>query len=160
VGINLLPHAVRELTILGLADRIAAAAVATEELVYFNKFGREIWREPRGVAAGYKWPQFSIHRGRFQMILLDEVESRIGADNVLTGHHLESFEVDDDGVTARFTDKATGASMGEYRGDILIGADGIHSVVRHRYYLNNSLSTRVGYCGVRRPRPPHSCPAG
>lgn len=134
VGINLLPHAVRELTMLGLADRIAAAAVATKELVYFNKFGAEIWREPRGVAAGYKWPQYSIHRGRFQMILLDEVVSRLGADHVLTGHHLESFDVDDDGVTARFTDKATGASMGEHRGDILIGADGIHSVVRHKYY--------------------------
>jgi hypothetical protein len=134
VGINLLPHAVRELTIHGLADRIGAAAVATEELAYFNKFGAEIWREPRGVAAGYKWPQYSIHRGRFQMILLDEVVARIGADRVLTRHHLESFEDDDDGVTARFTDKATGASMGEHRGDILIGADGIHSAVGHKYY--------------------------
>ena len=45
------------MTILGLADRVAVAAVATEELVYFDKFGAEIWREPRGVAAGYKWPQ-------------------------------------------------------------------------------------------------------
>ena len=134
VGINLLPHAVRELTILGLADRIAAAAVATGELVYFNKFGAEIWREPRGVAAGYKWPQYSIHRGRFQMILLDEVVARIGADRVLTGRHLESFEEDGNGVTARFIDKATGAVAGVYRGDILIGADGIHSVVRHKYY--------------------------
>jgi 5-methylphenazine-1-carboxylate 1-monooxygenase len=134
VGINLLPHAVRELTILGLADPIAAAAVATGELVYFNKFGAEIWREPRGVAAGYKWPQYSIHRGRFQMILLDEVVARIGADRVLTGRHLESFEEDGNGVTARFIDKATGAVAGVYRGDILIGADGIHSVVRHKYY--------------------------
>ena len=70
VGINTLPHAVRELTELGLADRLAATAIPTAELAYYSKHGRLIWSEPRGRAAGYNWPQFSIHRGELQMILL------------------------------------------------------------------------------------------
>src|SRR5712672_4191625 len=71
VGINVLPHAVRELIELGLHDRLDAAAVRTKELAYFSKHGKPIWSEPRGVEAGYIWPQFSIHRGTLQQILLD-----------------------------------------------------------------------------------------
>src|SRR5690242_19638976 len=63
VGINLLPHAVRVLTNLGLQDELSKVSVTTSELVYFNKFGQKIWQEPRGKFAGYKWPQYSIHRG-------------------------------------------------------------------------------------------------
>jgi len=156
VGINLLPHAVRELTILGLSERLAATSVATAELAYYNKYGMEIWREPRGIAAGYNWPQYSVHRGHFQMILLEEVLARIGRDHLLTAHHLESFEDDGKGVTARFVDKATGASAGEYRGDILIGADGIHSVIRHRFYpheVQPEYSGRVLWRGTTEAPP-------
>src|SRR5271166_2463481 len=81
VGINLLPHAVRVFDKLGLTPRLAAAAIATAELIYFNKFGQLIWREPRGLAAGYPWPQFSLHRGRFQALLLEEVQRRLGTDS-------------------------------------------------------------------------------
>ncbi len=63
VGINVLPHAVRELIELGLHDKLDAAGVRTRELAYFSKHGKPIWSEPRGLEAGYKWPQFSIHRG-------------------------------------------------------------------------------------------------
>ena len=63
VGINVLPHAVRELIELGLHDKLDAAAVRTRELAYFSKHGKPIWNEPRGVEAGYKWPQFSIRPG-------------------------------------------------------------------------------------------------
>lgn len=136
VGINLLPHAVKVLTGLGLADQLAEAGVATAELVYFNKFGQHIWGEPRGLAAGYRWPQFSIHRGNLQMLLLEETIARLGAGNVLTGHHLHSFDETPDGITARFIDRETGTLVCEETGDALIGADGIHSVVRKRFYPN------------------------
>jgi len=138
VGLNLLPHAVRELTILGLTDRLVSAGVATAELAYFNKFGAEIWREPRGIAAGYRWPQYSIHRGAFQDALLDEFGARIGPGRLHTGRHLASFEQDDGGVTARFIDKASGAIHEEARGDILVAADGIHSVGRSFFYPNEA----------------------
>ena len=98
VGINLLPHAVRVLTNLGLQDAMADVAVATRELIYFNKFGQQIWGEPRGIFAGYHWPQFSVHRGTFHMLLLQKVKDTLGAERVLTGHHLLSCENKSDGV--------------------------------------------------------------
>src|SRR4051812_31890765 len=64
VGVNLLPHAVRELTELGLAGELESAALPTAELIMFNRHGQRIWAEPRGILAGYRWPQYSIHRGR------------------------------------------------------------------------------------------------
>ncbi len=130
VGINVLPHAVRELTELGLFDRLDAAGVRTAELAYFSKRGKPIWSEPRGLEAGYNWPQFSIHRGTLQQILLDAARERLGDANILTSHHLADFRDDGTGVTGRFTDRATGQEAGIYRGDVLIAADGIHSAVR------------------------------
>jgi len=144
VGLNLLPHGVRELTILGLADRLASAGVATAELAYFNKFGSQIWREPRGIAAGYHWPQFSIHRGALQTLLLEECHSRIGANRLHPGCHLESFEQDASGISARFIDKGTGALLEEHRADLLVAADGIHSVARRRFYPNEPQPAHSG----------------
>src|SRR6516165_3571327 len=80
VGINLLPHAMRELSKLGLQDELGATGVAIDELVYLTKYGRQIWREPRGLAAGYRWPQIAIHRGELQMLLLARVRERLGPD--------------------------------------------------------------------------------
>lgn len=133
VGINLLPHAVRVLTNLGLQEAMTSVAVATSELIYFNKFGQQIWVEPRGVFAGYHWPQFSVHRGTFQMLLLQRVRDVIGADKVLTGQHLQVCNNTADGVSATFIDKKT-ERQSTVHGDALIGADGIHSVVRKQFY--------------------------
>jgi 5-methylphenazine-1-carboxylate 1-monooxygenase len=69
VGINVLPHATRELTELGLLDDLYAVEVATGDLAYYSKYGRRIWSEPRGINAGYLWPQFSIHRGKLLGVL-------------------------------------------------------------------------------------------
>ncbi len=134
VGINVLPHAVRELIELGLADRLQAAAVRTKELAYFSKRGQPIWSEPRGLEAGYKWPQFSIHRGTLQQILLDTAIERLGRDNILTNHHLAGWTETDNGIRADFVDKATGRAVGADEGALLIAADGIHSAVRETLY--------------------------
>lgn len=69
VGINLLPHAVRVLSDLGVEPRVAAIGSPTAELIYFSKHGKLIWREPRGRDAGYPWPQYSVHRGRLHLML-------------------------------------------------------------------------------------------
>jgi 2-polyprenyl-6-methoxyphenol hydroxylase-like FAD-dependent oxidoreductase len=134
VGINVLPHAVRELIELGLHDGLDAAAVRTKELAYFSKHGKPIWSEPRGLDAGYKWPQFSIHRGQLLKILLDAATERLGAENILTSHHLADFKETEGGVRADFIDKATGKPMGSHDGALLIAADGIHSAVREKLY--------------------------
>src|SRR5436190_6353763 len=132
VGINVLPHAVRELIELGLHDQLDAIGVRTCELAFFSKHGKPIWSEPRGIEAGYKWPQFSIHRGRLQQILLDAVTERLGKANILTSHHLSGWTETADGVRADFIDKATGRLLGSHDGALLIAADGIHSAIREK----------------------------
>src|ERR1700743_905159 len=136
VGINVLPHAVRELIELGLYERLDAAGVATKELAYFSKRGQPLWSEPRGLEAGYKWPQFSIHRGTLQQILLETAIERLGTENILTSHHLSGGTDPSDGARAAFIDKAPGKPAGEYEGPVLIAADGIHSVAREKLYPN------------------------
>ncbi|MFN3744372.1 MAG: flavin-dependent oxidoreductase [Hyphomicrobiaceae bacterium] len=136
VGINLLPHAVRELTELGLADEIAETAIPTSTLSYFSKRGQLIWSEPRGRAAGYNWPQFSIHRGELQMILYRAVLERLGGDAVRTGAHFSAFVATDTGITAEFVDSRSGAPREVVDGALLIGCDGIHSTIRSKFVPN------------------------
>ncbi|WP_207538521.1 flavin-dependent oxidoreductase [Sabulicella rubraurantiaca] len=125
VGINLLPHAVRELTELGLGDRLAGIGVATRELRYVSAHGQLIWREDRGLAAGYRWPQYSVHRGRLHMMLLEVARER--GIPVETGRRVTGFAQDAQGVTLAFD------TNGEARGEALVGADGIHSAIRRHF---------------------------
>jgi 2-polyprenyl-6-methoxyphenol hydroxylase-like FAD-dependent oxidoreductase len=129
VGINTLPHAIRELAGLGLLDALDAVAIRTDELHYLSRHGQEVWREGRGYGAGHDVPQFSIHRGRLQSVIHKAVEQRLGAEAIHTGRRLGAFTQDEGGVTAYFFDRS-GAHVETARGDILIGADGIHSKVR------------------------------
>jgi 5-methylphenazine-1-carboxylate 1-monooxygenase len=133
VGINLQPAAVRELTELGLAGELARTGIATQGFSCFNKFGQLIWSEPRGVAAGYRWPQYSIHRGQLQLLLLRAARERIGDENVRGGLRLISFAQDSDRVTATLRDGITGEMVVD-DADILVGADGIHSAIRRQLY--------------------------
>src|SRR5262249_27190603 len=135
VGINTLPHAIKELAELGLLPRLDAVAIRTYELFYTNCLGQEIWREPRGLDAGYDVPQFSIHRGRLQGVLYQAVRARLGETRIHLGCRLAWFNQDDGGVTAYFFDRG-GSHRLTTRGDVLVGADGIHSVVRERLYPN------------------------
>jgi 5-methylphenazine-1-carboxylate 1-monooxygenase len=129
VGINTLPHAIKELAELGLLDRLDAVGIRTYELFYTNRFGQEIWREPRGLDAGYDVPQFSIHRGRLQAVIYQAVRARLGESRIHLGHRLGAYTQNESGITAYFFDRH-GAHRATARGDVLIGADGIHSLVR------------------------------
>src|SRR3954451_24328498 len=119
VGVNVLPHAVRELIELGLHDQLDALGVRTKELAYFSKHGKPIWSEPRGLEAGYKWPQFSIHRGALQQILLGAAIARLGPENILTSHHLTGWSDTPDGIRADFIDKASGRTAGTFEARLL-----------------------------------------
>lgn len=135
VGINLLPHAVRELTELGLLDALAAVGIPTAEFVYFSSRGQEIWREPLGVAAGYRWPQISIHRGELLGVLNRAVVDRLGAPCIHPGHQLARFgQSPSGGMWGEFVDRATGTPLNRVEADLLVGCDGIHSLVRRTLY--------------------------
>lgn len=129
VGINLQPNAVRELFDLGLRDDLEAIGVATRSLGFYTKTGREIWTEPRGRAAGYHWPQFSVHRGRLQMMLHDALIARTGADCIRTGHRAVGFY--DRGASCTLHLTRAGAAI-TAEGSLLVAADGIHSAIRHQ----------------------------
>jgi 2-polyprenyl-6-methoxyphenol hydroxylase-like FAD-dependent oxidoreductase len=130
VGINLLPHAVRELAELGLAEALAEIAVAPEQIAFFTSNGEVLYREPRGIAGGYAYPQYSVHRGELQRLLLSAVVDRLGPDAVRTGARLTGFDDGPDGVTAH-------TACGSITGQVLLGADGIHSVVRAQLHPEN-----------------------
>jgi 5-methylphenazine-1-carboxylate 1-monooxygenase len=156
VGINLQPNAVRELIELGLGDELKSVAIETSTLGYYNRFGQLIWSEPRGRAAGYNWPQYSIDRGDLQMILLAAVRARVGEQRIFTGHKLISFEQTAGGVVANFIDSRTKQPLPSRAGDLLIGADGIHSTVRAQLYPKEGppvSSGRIQWRGVVRAEP-------
>jgi 5-methylphenazine-1-carboxylate 1-monooxygenase len=134
VGINILPHATRELAELGLLADLEAVAIPTAEIVYFSKHGQRIWSEPRGLTAGYHWPQFSIHRGELLEVLHKAVLERLGPASVRTGHHLVQFGQTSNQAWAKFVDRASGDVIGSAEGDLLVGCDGVHSVVRQTLY--------------------------
>ena len=130
VGINVLPHAVRELTELGLANELATLGVATSELAFYNMHGNRIWSEVRGTEAGYLWPQYSIHRGVLQMMLLDAVRDRLGESTVRCGMRVARVADWADGAHVLCADDAAT----EFEADVAVAADGIHSAVRAQWH--------------------------
>ena len=129
VGINLMPHAVRELTELGLGGELEATGIPTAEMVHFDRHGNRIWGFASGRNIGYRWPQYSIHRGELQMILLGAARERLGPGAVRTGTAFVSFAESPAGILVRVRDRASG-TLSVLRGDVLVGADGLYSQVR------------------------------
>ena len=135
VGINIQAGAVRILSGLGLEPALAATGIETRELRYANRHGQTIWADPRGRHAGLPWPQFSIHRGELQMILLEGAQQMLGAGRIHFNRRIAGFEQRGQKVTARFADRDSGTAE-TVEADLLIGADGIHSAVRGQFFPN------------------------
>ena len=134
VGINLLPHAVRELAALGLESVLERVAIKTTDATFFNRFGQLIYQEPLGRAAGYDHPQFSIHRGDLQIVLLDAFRARAGRDRLNTNHHCTGVEQDGSGVSVHFSNGPGGANRSTVRGRVAIACDGINSAIRKQFF--------------------------
>ncbi len=150
VGINLLPHATQVLGELGLEPALAKVAVETQEAAFFNRFGQLIYQEPLGRRAGYAWPQFSIHRGDLQAVLLAAVKQRLGAGRLHLGWHCLGFEQDERAVRLAFRDRAA------VEGAIAVGCDGIHSMLRRQLYPHEGEPRYSGvnmWRGVTRWKP-------
>lgn len=155
VGINLPPHAVRELTELGLGDALHAVGVPTKELSYYDPAGRLIWAEPRGLDAGYRWPQYSIHRGTLQRILVDAVRERLGASSIQAGQRVSGVTQDGEAVQIHAVDQATQKPTNQ-EAKVAIAADGIRSPVRNSLYGSSipiASNGWVMYRGVTKSGP-------
>lgn len=156
VGINLLPHATRELSELGLQPALARVAVTTSEVAYYNRFGQLIYRDPCGLFAGYAWPQFSIHRGDLQMILLEACRARLGQDRIVTGARCVGVEQTDSEAIAHFEHSVTRERLPSQRGTAIVACDGVHSVVRKQFFPNEGPPRYSGlnmWRGVTRWKP-------
>ncbi|MFT4990248.1 MAG: 2-polyprenyl-6-methoxyphenol hydroxylase-like FAD-dependent oxidoreductase [Acidimicrobiales bacterium] len=132
VGINLQPNAIRELIDLGLGEDLNAIGIEATEWALVGRNGNDVWSEPRGRRAGYRWPQYSVHRGELQMLLYRTVIDRLGADAVRTGHRVTGYRTTPDDVTA-LVDTRDGGST-EISGSVLLAGDGLHSAVRSQMY--------------------------
>ena len=143
VGITLLPHAVRELTALSLGDEAARLGVENTTSAFYNRFGQKIFAEPRGLQAGYPFPEYGVHRGRLHMMLYRAVLDRLGPDAVMTGHRCSGVTQDGDDVRIGFTDP-TGAVLPGVTAATVIACDGINSAVRAHFYPGES----VQYTGI------------
>ena len=131
VGINVQPSAIVELAQVGLLDELRATGIETSQVAYYSRLGQQVWAEPRGIAAGYLVPQFSIHRGELQMLLLETAMKRLDPGAVQTGW--ETVSVDPDAGKITLLQRSSGHTRTE-QADIIVSADGIHSPVRLQFY--------------------------
>ena len=130
VGINLQPNAVRELHDLGIPEQdLERVGLPSREWALVGLSGNDIYSEPRGLLAGYNWPQYAVHRGHFHMLLYKKVVERIGPKAVRLGSRVTGYRRNLDGSVSALIDGVDG-STSETRGTLLVGADGIHSAVR------------------------------
>lgn len=127
-GINLQPNAVRELLDLDLGEELDAIGVKTRQYGFYSKFGKTIWEEPRGLWAGYAWPQYSLHRGQLQVMLYETLVKRAGIGCITTGARATGFENTEASVTLLLESGDTA------HGDLIVASDGIHSALRAQMY--------------------------
>jgi len=135
VGINLQPNAVRELYELGFgSESLDTLGVQTREWVLVGLNGNEVYSEPRGLKAGYKWPQYSVHRGELQMLLYRAALERLGATSIRTGLKVTGYRNHSDGIGVTALLQSRDGNRSEFEGSLLIAADGLHSAVRQQMY--------------------------
>ncbi len=167
VGITLLPHAMRELAALGLADRIEPLGIENLESVFCNRWGQFIFKEPRGRHAGYDLPEISLHRGRLHRVLLDAVLERLGQHRVHLNHRFVRVDQGEAGATVHFvggaeavrlegaTSLADATRLVAVKADVVVGCDGVNSSVRRQFYPDEALAFAGinTWRGVTRHRP-------
>ncbi len=130
VGINIQPNAIRELFDLGITvEELDGVGLPAREWALVGLNGNDVYSEPRGLEAGYRWPQYAVHRGLFQMLLYAKVVERMGAGAVRMGSRVSGYRNEADGTVTALVESADG-SRSEEKGILLIGADGLHSAVR------------------------------
>ena len=154
VGITLLPHAMREMTALGLGDELLRAGIENAESCFFNRFGQLIYKEPRGKRAGYQYPEVGIHRGTLHLALYHAVQERIGKDCVVTNRLCTGVEQDESGARILFKEASSGQTLPPVAADIVIACDGVNSAIRKQFVGDSVVFTGINtWRGVTRMKP-------
>lgn len=156
VGINIQPNAVRELLDLGLTrEDLDSVGVPAREWALVGRNGNDIYAEPRGLEAGYKWPQYAVHRGRFHLLLYRKLIERAGEGAVRLGSRVTGYSNNPNGTVTARIEAADGRHTTE-TGTVLIGADGIHSAIRAQMHPDQPpihWGGAVMWRGTTRARP-------
>jgi len=154
VGITLLPHGMREFTALGLGEQLLSIGIENAESCFFNRFGQLIYKEPRGKAAGYQYPEVGIHRGRLHLALYRAVLERLGADSVLTNRLCVGVEQNEAGARVLFKDTTTGQTLRPVAASAVIACDGVNSAIRKQFVGDDVVFTGINtWRGVTRHKP-------
>ncbi len=154
VGITLLPHAMRELAVLGLGADLLRVGIENAESCFFNRFGQLIYKEPRGKHAGYQYPEVGIHRGRLHLALYRAVQERLGKDCVVTNHLCVDVEQDEGGARIAFKETTSGRALPPVAADIVIACDGVNSALRNQLVGDGVVFTGINtWRGVTKHKP-------
>ena len=136
-GIQLGPNAFHAFDALGIGDTARAMAVYTDYMVMHDAVDAyQVGKIPTGEAFRQRFgnPYAVIHRADMHMSLVNGAKAS-GEVDIITNCHIERVEQDADGVSI-FDQHGT-----EYRGQALIAADGVKSVVRQKYVGDPALVT-------------------
>lgn len=144
VGITLLPHAMRELSALGLQAALEAEAIENLESVFFNRYGQFIYREPRGRHAGYALPELGIHRGKLHRIMYRAALERLGAMHVHTDHRCVGVDQSEGSAVVHFERLSDHSPLPDVVADVVIACDGVNSTVRRQFYPDE----KVAFAGI------------
>ncbi len=145
VGINVLPHAARVLDDLGLGADLEARAILARESAFFNRFGQLIYKEPLGRDAGYPSPQYSIHRGDLQRVLLDAFIDRVGGDRLILDAACIGAEQTGDEATLRLQRTSTGEPLPPASAALAVACDGVNSVIRKQLHPHEGKPNYIGF---------------
>tara|TARA_R110000787_G_scaffold14647_1_gene45024 strand:- start:5786 stop:6991 length:1206 start_codon:yes stop_codon:yes gene_type:complete len=125
-GLQISPNGMKVFEALGMSDRIAANAFQPEGIeLRMGRSGRVVFDIPLGLSAADRWgaPYLHLHRADLVDALAAELAERApGA--VRLGAKIASYTQDGQSVTVTLEDGT------HVDGGVLVGADGIHSVVR------------------------------
>ncbi|MFJ7251460.1 FAD-dependent monooxygenase [Streptomyces sp. NPDC098085] len=142
VGLHLAPNGSRILHRFGLAEQLREAAVRPEALeVRRWNDGQVLTRRRMGDVweTEFGGPHYTMHRADLHGLLAE----RLPAGSLRLGSRCTGHTEDADGVELRFADGSTA------RADVLIGADGVNSLVRAAVAGGRDLLVPTGTCAVR-----------
>jgi len=125
-AVNTSPNANKALIAIGLGEKVAAVGTSSPGIYTRNMQTGDFleFRDRRKTSAKYNAPYYTFHRAD----LLDALAAGLDPQSVHLGHRLTQIEERGESVALTFANGRT------VEADLVIGADGVRSVIRHALY--------------------------